>query len=295
MYDNTIEKFPGSPENQPERSIPTEQDFAKSFEQDVPPFAGEQFGVAHENNDYYGETTDDDAEANEYDDGLSNAASLVNYGIDAIAREKGVEAVVQGIKSFDASGSDNPLRDLYDHLGVNTVEELDDTRDESQATRAARESFRNEYNMPKSRQKSREGAIKAIQDMKELISEVEGADPRYEELRSAAKASGKGYFEYAVSDFGTRGLTDLFSVLAEQKEQKEQEEQKDQETRDQEESPNEQSDQPNQSPEPLDQQETLIEGIVTKPEDEGELKSLDLREMKDKLVKEKDPNINSGQ
>ena len=225
MQDNTIEQYPGSsPETKAERSVPPEQDFAKNFAKgDVPPFAGEQFGVAHQGNEYYGESNTEDSEqdnSDEYNEGLSDAASLINYGLDAVAREKGVEAVVQGIKSFDASKSDNPLRDLYIHLGIDTAEELDDARDESQATKAAREHFRNEYNMPKTQQKSREGATKAILDRKELIAEVEGADPRYAELRSAARSYGKGYFEYAVKDFGLRGLTDLFSVLAEQKAQK---------------------------------------------------------------------------
>ena len=55
-------------------------------------------------------------------------------------------------------------------------------------------------------------------DMKELIVEVEGADPRYEELRAGAKAAGKGYFEYAVGSQYNRGLTDLFRTLAAQRE-----------------------------------------------------------------------------
>ena len=62
--------------------------------------------------------------------------------------------------------------------------------------------------------------------MKELIMEVEGADPRYEELRAGARAAGKGYFEYAVSSYGTRGLTELFQALSAQKEKAETEEEK---------------------------------------------------------------------
>ena len=224
MYDNSFEKAPGSIETKAERIIPASQDFAKSMAEGVPEFAGNQFGIAKEENKYYGETVDEsnDSELSDYNEGLSDAASLVNYGLDAVAREKGVETVVQGIKNFDATGSENPLRDLYIHLGIDTTKELDDTSDESLATKTAREHFRNEYNMPRSQRKSREGVVKAIQDMKELISEVEGADPRYEELRSAARAYGKGYFEYAVKDFGLRGLTDLFGTLAKQHEEKQQ-------------------------------------------------------------------------
>ena len=229
MYnnDNSLEKFPGSsPETKAERSVPPEQDFAEKMK-DVPPFQPEKmFGTANTENQFYGESNTEEQETTERNEGLSDAAAIINYGLDAVARQVGVEATVQGIKSFDVSNSDNPVRDLYVHLGINTVEELKDTRDESDASKYARESFRNEYNMPKTQQKSREGAVKAIQDMKELIAEVEDADPRYQELRNNARAAGKGYFEYAVKDFGLRGLTDLFGVLAEQRKEKEQGESK---------------------------------------------------------------------
>lgn len=227
MEDNTFEKFPSdSPEVSAERSVPPEQDFGKSFAEGIPEFSGDKFGIAHENNDYYGESVKEDSESEEYNDSVANAASLINYGLDAVAREKGVESVVQGIKSFDATGSENPLRDLYDHLGIDTREEFEDVRDESMASKFKKTQFREEYNMPKTQKRTREGMFKAIADMKELIAEVEGADPRYEELRQSAKNYGKGYFEYAVKDFGLRGLTDLFSVLAEQKKKKEEEERK---------------------------------------------------------------------
>lgn len=227
MQNNNFETFPGaSHEVSAERAVPPKQDFAESFSKGVPEFSGNKFAAAHEGNSYYGETINDEAEAEEYNDGVANAATLINYGLDAVAREKGVEAVVQGIKSFDASGSDNPLRDLYNHLGIDTKQEFEDVRDESMASKAKKMQFRTEFNMPKTQQKSREGMLKAIADMKELIGEVETADPRYEELRRSARASGKGYFEYAVKDFGLRGLTDLFSVLAEQKKKKEAEEKK---------------------------------------------------------------------
>lgn len=225
MYgnDNSLEKFPGSsPETKAERSVPPEQDFAEKMK-DVPPFQPEKmFGTANSENQFYGESATEEQETTDHNEGLSDAAAIINYGLDAVAREKGVEATVQGIKSFDASNTDNPVRDLYVHLGVDTMEELKDTRDESEASKHAREYFRDEYNMPKTQAKTREGAIKAILDMKELIAEVEDADPRYQELRNKARAAGKGYFEYAVKDFGLRGLTDLFGVLAEQHQDKEQ-------------------------------------------------------------------------
>ena len=61
MYDNNIEKFPGSNPETKEREIPPEQDFAKAFSDGVPEYAGEQFGVAHEGNEYYGEAEDEGA------------------------------------------------------------------------------------------------------------------------------------------------------------------------------------------------------------------------------------------
>ena len=228
MYDNNFEKFPGSTGEQGERTVPPGEDFAKKFaETGIPEFGGKQSGVANEKNQFYGETTDEEeSESGGENEGLPDAAAVINYGLDAIAREKGVEYVVQGIKTFDASQSENPLRDLYIHLGVNNPNEFKDTRDESVATRQLRNQFRNEYSMPRTQNRSREGALKAIADMKELIAEVEGADPRYAELRNAAKSAEKGYFEYAVQDYGSRGLVELFSELAKQKEQKEAEENK---------------------------------------------------------------------
>ncbi len=224
MYDNSFEKTPGSIENQGERTVSPEQDFAKSFTAgDVPEFAGEQFGIANEKNQFYGESVDEqevEAESND-NEGIADAASIINYGLDAIAREKGVEYVVQGIKSFDPSGSDNPVRDLFIHLDLENTSDLEDTREESAATKQTRDAFRDEYDMPKTENRSKQGALKAIADMKELIAEVEGADPRYAELRSAASSAGKGYFEYAVKDYDKRGLTELFATLNEQKTQKE--------------------------------------------------------------------------
>ena len=76
--------------------------------------------------------------------------------------------------------------------------------------------YENSEVAPATKNRSLEGAFKAIEDMKELIAEVEGADPRYEQLRQEARAAGKGYFEYAVGSSTNRGLTDLFNTLAAQ-------------------------------------------------------------------------------
>ncbi|MBQ5812476.1 hypothetical protein IIW29_02825, partial [Candidatus Saccharibacteria bacterium] len=234
MNDNNYEQYPGfKVESVGEREVAPSEDFEKSFETGVPPFAGEQggemqyeqngetqYGQATMENLYYGEAKDD-GEVNDvgeqYDAGIADAATLINYGLDAAARELGVEAVVQKIKGFDASGRENPIGDLFRELGVNTPEQAELIREEGMATTANEREFREGVNNP-GQKRSYEGALKALSDMKELIGEVEGADPRYAELRAGARAAGKGYFEYAVSEFGSRGLTELFSVLARQRE-----------------------------------------------------------------------------
>ncbi len=219
MYDdNSFEVAPGK-QVERERVVPPEQDFEKVMEAGVPEFAGDKLGVANPDNEYYGEAKDGGAEETgaEYNAGIADAAALINYGLNAAAREMGVETVVQKIKGFDASGRADPIGDLFKYLGVDTPEGYREVRDEAGAAAASEAEFREGVNRP-SGQKSVEGAFKALDDMKELIAEVEGADPRYEELRAGAKAAGKGYFEYAVSGYGVRGLTELFQVLAAQRE-----------------------------------------------------------------------------
>lgn len=227
---NDYEKFPGKKfEATGERELAPEEDFSKSFETGVPEFAGNQFGEtqfgqATPENLYYGEAKDDKVEmGEEFDKGIADAAALINYGLNAAARELGVETVVQKIKGFDASGRENPIADLFEYLGIDTPEEAKNIENTSEAAEAGEQEFRSGVNNP-GVNNSHEGAFKALDDMKELISEVEGADPRYEELRAGARAAGKGYFEYAVSEFGTQGLTELFGVLAQQREKADAEE-----------------------------------------------------------------------
>lgn len=145
-------------------------------------------------------------------EGINDAAALINYGLDAAARELGVETVVQRIKTFDVSGPGNPIEKLFGYLGIDTPKEFDDVRYEFKAAKPAVAEFRENNEIPMVK-RSNAGAIKAIKDMKELISEVEGADPAYDELRNGAKGMQKGYFEYAVMGIEKPGLTDLFDVL----------------------------------------------------------------------------------
>lgn len=220
MYDNSFEKFPG--ETAPKESEIRAKEWQDAMNSDdVPAFAGD-VSMSQESTpsgdsleaapQMLAEDMPNDTENNQ---GLSDAAAIINYGLNAAAREYGVETVVQKIKSFDATGSENPIRDFLLYLGVDTPSEINDVRMEREAARFKEADFyENSDAAPITKKRSPEGAFQAIKDMKELISEVEGADPRYEQLREEAKAAGKGYFEYAVGSRVNRGLTDLFDALA---------------------------------------------------------------------------------
>lgn len=212
MYDNSFEKDPGDKNKESEvRVVPEEEDFEAAFK-DIGEF-DEKFGTANENNEFYGEATDE----NELDDTLINASPIVGY-LNAAAREHGVEAVVQSIKSFDVSGTNQPIKDFYEHLGVETNAEREDIRDEAKVAKPSEIDFKDKYGLVEDEKKSKDAAIEAIKNMKHLIAGVEGADPKYEELREGARAAKMGYFEYAVKDYGVKGFTELFDVLASQKE-----------------------------------------------------------------------------
>ena len=206
--ENNFEKFPGgsSSELSGEQAAKAGE-WEAAMSDDVPEFSGEQFGNQPSGDEI--ENTD------EYDAGLADAAALINYGLNAAARNLGVETVIQKIKTFDATGSSNPIGDLYKHLGLDAPGDRKDLRNEAIAAAPSEIEMRESINAP-TEKRSYEGAFQAIDDMKELILEVEGADPKYDELRQGARAAGKGYFEYAVSSFGTQGLVELFKVLGEQ-------------------------------------------------------------------------------
>ncbi len=229
MDENGFEQFPGSRiEKVGEREVPAEQDFEKSFAEGVPEFKGDLFGNAREENNYYGETVDDDNKQNEgiedaggdeYQEDIANAAAIINYGLDAAARKYGPEIVMQRIKDFDPSGSEDPIGDWFRHLGVDTPEEVKGMKDEARATKDSRTELKEQFDMPKDNKKSKEGALMAIAEVKELMSEVEGADPAFDTLRQGAKTAGMGYYEYAVKEYDSRGLTELFQALKNQKDE----------------------------------------------------------------------------
>ena len=172
----------------------------------------ETLGNANEENKFYGEAKDEESER--FDEGMENAQSLSGALADAVSKY-GIEDTIQKLNSCDLSGSNNPIGDLYYYLGLGTAYESEETaKHEVSSGDATREAEK-----PASQNQDVEGTLAAIADMKELISEVQGASPVYEELRQGARAAGMGYFEFAVSNYGVQGLPELFEVLKAQKEQ----------------------------------------------------------------------------
>lgn len=180
---------------------------------DVPAFSGEDFLSGNVDTPSTNEADDD----NEYDPSLSDAAALVSYGLDAAAMRIGVEATIQRIKSFDASNSINPIKDLYDYLGIGENPTREEVHDTATAMKNDTDAMREKIGTSAHTPKTTAAAHKAIEDMKDLIAEVEGADPAYASLRQGAESAGKGYFEYAVGASEGRSLSDLLLALKEQK------------------------------------------------------------------------------
>lgn len=223
MQDNNIEMPPGMEEQGEEHGLPPDQNFEKSFEEGVPKFAGENPGNGDENTGVAEDNNEQNREGDNnenYDKKQEEASRIVDL-LDAISREIEVETVIQRLKNFDASGKEDPIRALYEHMGIDTSEEREQVEEEDEATKAKKQEFRAKMEMPLQK-RSVEGVMKAIADMKELITEVEGANPKYQKLRDEARAAGKGYFEYAVSKYGKRGLVELFEFLSEQRETEDQ-------------------------------------------------------------------------
>lgn len=147
------------------------------------------------------------------DENISDASAIINYGINAAAKQIGVERTIEIINNFDPSGFEDPIRQLYKELGIDTKEELKDLSEQKEAAQKDEDLFReNDVNAPATINKSAEGARKAIDDVKNLVLEVKNS-PDYAELRREAQAMGKAPFEYAVDKFAVRDLTVLFAEL----------------------------------------------------------------------------------
>lgn len=192
-----------------EREVSESEDFGKAMNGEgapVPAYAGEQ----PNNMD----------ESEKFDKAVSDAAAVINYGLNAVARDRGVGYVIGVIKGFDPDGSEDPMMDLFISLGIDTQAEVQEVDEENEAAKSKEEvAFRKGVNAPL-QERSVDGARAAIKAIKELIAEVEGADPRFGRLRTEATAANKDIFDYAVEKAekekknGTRGLTELFDALA---------------------------------------------------------------------------------
>jgi hypothetical protein len=168
------------------------------------------------------ETENAEPQIEQYDKTISGAANLLNYGLDGLAREIGVEQTMQAIKNYDPSNSlDNPIKGLYESAGIKTKIEFEGVRDTNIANRDSVNEYRDSINAPSNFERNTEHALKALSDAKELITAVESS-PEYSSLRNNAKAAEMGYFKFATHDIPQAGLADLFSRLTDMKDKDEQ-------------------------------------------------------------------------
>ena len=154
----------------------------------------------------------------ERDSNISDAEAILFQGpINAAAKEKGVDVVVQGIKNFVYTGQGDPMKQLLAEIGIDTQQEKQELAEESQAIKPAEAAFREEnINAPTAATRSEEGTLSAIQKFKELIAEVESSE-EYAPLRANAMKYGKSIWEEAISEYNVRDLTTLFDALSKQK------------------------------------------------------------------------------
>ena len=153
----------------------------------------------------------------ERDKSIAEASAIIKYGVNAASREVGVESVMQTINNFVPEGDNDPIKQLYLELGIDTQKNYKEFREEARATKARENEFlSNNVNAPASMKRSKEDALQAIKEVKDLVSEVKSS-PAYADLREEALHCNKGVFEYAVSKYGVRDLTVLFDALSEEK------------------------------------------------------------------------------
>lgn len=152
------------------------------------------------------------------DENIAEAEAILFQGpINAAAKEKGIEPVVQSIKNFVYDGNGDPIKQLLTDASIDTPKEITDMAEESRAIKQAETTFRTEnINAPTFTKKSEMGALSAIKEFKELIAEVE-TSPDYANLRESALRNGKTVWEEAVREYNVRDLTTLFDSLSKQK------------------------------------------------------------------------------
>lgn len=216
MDENNFEKFPSGGET--EQAVPIGQDFEKAMDSGVPEFVGNEFGIKTGNESGDTETVNagEGENGHEYDAGIADASKILNGYMDAAAKKFGVGSVIQTIENIDVSGSEDPMGDCLKRLGVDTPEERKELREESVAIKLNEAEFRNGINAPPQK-RSIEDARVAIEVMKELISEVKGADPAYERMRIEAGAAKKDVFVYIAEEYAGGSLSKMFYVLGDLK------------------------------------------------------------------------------
>ena len=151
------------------------------------------------------------------DESISDASAIINYGLNAASKQIGVEKTMETINFFVPNGEEDPINQLFKELGIDTAKEFEDLSETAGASKKDEDLFRQEnVNAPTTAHNSTEGALKAIQDVKDLIQEV-NSSPAYANLRAGAQSMGKSVFEYAVDKYAVRDLTVLFNALSEEK------------------------------------------------------------------------------
>lgn len=148
----------------------------------------------------------------DYNQTVANASRLIP-SLNGAAMQLGIPSVIEGIKNFDPTQSDNPIPDLLRLMGIDTKAEIKELHENQAAGAKNVAAYYAGANAPQNLRRSKEGDIKAIQDMKKLIYDVERADNDYFELREAAKHNNRNIFEQAVVDYQVRDLASLLSSL----------------------------------------------------------------------------------
>ena len=207
---------------------PSQEDIERANEwvtsmKTAPEFNGQKNEIGNidtpELNDQKNETKDTNANIpeEEHDETISSAANLLNYGFDGVAREIGVEQIMQALKNYDPSSNpSNPIQGFYESVGIDTTKEYKDLHNTNSANRDSVNEYLSNTNMSPSSTNNIEHAIKALLDAHNLIRAVESS-PEYTSLRKNAKSSEMGYFQFATHDIPNAGLVDLFGRLEEMK------------------------------------------------------------------------------
>lgn len=157
-----------------------------------PEFAGEDFGA---------EKSEKEPDGTEY---------ILQYvgGVDPVI-------AIDGIMKFDAYGSENPLQELLKGMGIESEEDYDNMNRRAEAFEkmGTQTDQENSPNKPVEN-KTREGLLAAIDDVKEKMQGIIDARP---DLRERAMASGRNIVQEVVADMKIPTLAGFLKALDEQR------------------------------------------------------------------------------